>query len=171
MSVERFQPSSVSGISQIAACASLRVVSFSVGKTCSKSSQLCDFALCSRLCNPDRNLPRNMQRCSSCPLSHWKWIKVLRSSSSSVHAARPARTGECHFWPCVASFFNAWFSSIQATNQRTKPKTEKKKKKRRKKSFLIFNIKLGLPPKNNKNSFITNNRKSKGKKNHRKSLL
>lgn len=30
-------------------------------------------------------------------------------------------------------------------------------------SFLIFNIKLGLPPKNNKNSFITNNRKSKEK--------
>jgi len=66
----------------------------------------------------------------------------------------------------VASAFNAWFASIQATNQRTKPETEEKEKQ---KIPLIFNIKLGLPPKNNKNSCITNNRKSKGgKKNPQK---
>lgn len=56
--MQKFQPSLVSvlcGISQIAACASVLVASFSVGQTWTKSAKLFDFTLYLRMCNPDQN--------------------------------------------------------------------------------------------------------------------
>lgn len=80
-----------------------------------------------RSVNPGENWAQNMRSCCSCPLSHCTGADVLLSNFSALP--------ECHFWQCVASAFNAWFASIQATNQRTKPETEEKEKQKNPSDF------------------------------------
>lgn len=128
-----------------------------------------------------QNLPYSLRDFNARLQCKPRWRSVHRTCIAAPHALLVIAWEPMFCWAISARCLSAISDSVrQALSMlgllpfrlQTKEPNQKQRRKRSKKIPLIFNIKLGLPPKNNKNSCITNNRKSKGgKKTHRKSLL